>query len=134
MYLSQMPGARFAPSWNSVMGAARDLRRRLNRASATVAMGVAAGAMFCAPAAYAETYKVSVGEIPATPILLEILKGIEAANPDVKFEVTVRPFPAPSRPCWRTIPRISITRSSVPPMRHRFPSTFRPSRRSDRRS
>ena len=45
------------------------------------------------PAAQAETYKVSLAELPFTPVLLEILRKIEAANPGLKFEVTVAPFP-----------------------------------------
>lgn len=41
----------------------------------------------------AETYRVSVGEVPTTPMLLGLLKSIEAANPWLKFEITVAPFP-----------------------------------------
>ncbi len=57
-----------------------------------VILGLLAALLFCSPAAWAETYKVSVGEMPATPIFVEILKSIEAANPGLKFEVTVAPF------------------------------------------
>jgi polar amino acid transport system substrate-binding protein len=54
---------------------------------------LAALAMLVSPSAQAESYKVSVGKIPATPILLEILKSIEAANPGVSLEISVVPFP-----------------------------------------
>jgi polar amino acid transport system substrate-binding protein len=45
------------------------------------------------PAAQAETYRLSLAELTSTPILLEILKNIEVANPGLKFQVTVAPFP-----------------------------------------
>ncbi len=78
---------------HAVIGMARDVSCRPAGTSAALAIGLAAAMTLCAPAVCAQTYKVSVGEIPATPILLEILKSIESANPGVKLEVTVRPFP-----------------------------------------
>jgi polar amino acid transport system substrate-binding protein len=61
--------------------------------SRAIVPALIASVLFFAPAALAETYKVSVGEMPATPIFLEILRSIEAANPGLKFDVTIAPFP-----------------------------------------
>jgi polar amino acid transport system substrate-binding protein len=55
--------------------------------------GLAASLIFCPQAVQGETYKVSVAELPITTIFLEDLKNIEAANPGLKFEVTISPFP-----------------------------------------
>jgi polar amino acid transport system substrate-binding protein len=55
--------------------------------------GLVASLIFCPQAVQGETYKVSVPELPITTIFLEDLKNIEAANPGLKFEIAIAPFP-----------------------------------------
>jgi len=79
----------FQAYWSFKRRAANSIRGSLSLGAALALM---AGVLFWPLATLAETYKVSVGEMPATLIFVEILKSIEAANPGLKFELTVAPF------------------------------------------
>lgn len=92
MLLGQVRRAKGLATFDPVRRVVR-VGRRTNLTGAAVALGLMAGMCLCASGARAQTYKFSVGELSATPIFIEMLKSIEAANPGLKFEITTAPIP-----------------------------------------